>query len=56
VFPNTNLGDGVNIDDTPVQDMFPYVAPAQDGRNSRHIDPGEPGCATTAGPIKCPIN
>ena len=44
VFPNTNLGDGVNIDDTPVQGLFPYVAPAQDGRNSRHIDPGEPGC------------
>jgi Domain of unknown function (DUF4331) len=56
VFPNTNLGDGVNIDDTPVQDTFPYVAPAQDGRNSRHIDPGEEGCTTTAGPIVCPIN
>jgi hypothetical protein len=55
-FPNTNLGDGVNIDDTPVQGSFPYVAPAQDGRNSRHIDPGEEGCATTAGPIECPIN
>ena len=27
-FPNTNLGDGVNIDDTPVQASFPYVAPA----------------------------
>jgi hypothetical protein len=56
VFPNTNLGDGVNIDDTPVQGLFPYVAPAQDGRNSRHIDPGEPGCATTKGPSKCPID
>jgi hypothetical protein len=56
VFPNTNLGDGVNIDDTPVQGSFPYVAPAQDGRNSRHIDPGEPGCATVAGTANCPIN
>jgi hypothetical protein len=55
-FPNTNLGDGVNIDDTPVQGSFPYVAPAQDGRNRRHIGPGEEGCATTAGPIECPIN
>jgi hypothetical protein len=55
-FPNTNLGDGVNIDDTPVQGSFPYVGPAQDGRNSRHIDPGEKGCATTAGPIDCPID
>ena len=56
VFPNNRLGDGVNIDDTPVQDSFPYVAPAQDGRNSRHIDPGEPGCATVAGNAGCPIN
>jgi hypothetical protein len=56
VFPNTNLGDGVNIDDTPVRATFPYVAPAQDGRNSRHIDPGEPGCANLAGNARCPIN
>jgi Domain of unknown function (DUF4331) len=56
VFPNTNLGDGVNIDDAPVQGSFPYVAPAQDGRNSRHIDPGEPGCATLAGSANCPVN
>jgi hypothetical protein len=44
VAPNNRLGDGVNIDDTPREELFPYVAPAQDGRNSRHIDPGEPGC------------
>ena len=56
VFPNTNLGDGVNVDDTPVQGAFPYVAPAQDGRNSRHIDPGEPGCATLGGNANCPVN
>ena len=51
----TGLGDGVNVDDTPIQSAFPYVAPAQDGRNSRHIDPGEPGCAT-CGSATCPIN
>jgi hypothetical protein len=56
MFPNANLGDGVNVDDTPVQGAFPYVAPAQDGRNGRHIDPGEPGCATLAGGANCPIN
>jgi hypothetical protein len=56
MFPNTNLGDGVNIDDTPRQSSFPYVAPAQDGRNSRHIDPGEPGCATLGGNATCPVN
>ena len=50
----TDLGDGVNIDDTPLQGSFPYVAPAQDGRNSRHIDPGEPGCARAA--ANCPVN
>jgi hypothetical protein len=55
-FPNSNLGDGVNVGDTPVQGMFPYIAPAQDGRNSRHIDPGEPGCATIGGTTNCPIN
>jgi hypothetical protein len=52
VFPNNRLGDGVNIDDMPIGERFPYVAPAHDGRNSRHIDPGEPGC--DAG--DCPIN
>ncbi len=56
VSPNNRLGDGVNIDDTPIQSSFPYVAPAQDGRNSRHIDPGEPGCATPQGNANCPIN
>jgi hypothetical protein len=44
VFPNNRLGDGVNVDDMPVRGTFPYIAPAHDGRNSRHIDPGEPGC------------
>lgn len=48
VFPNNKLGDGVNIDDTPRRTSFPYVAPAQSGRDSRHIDPTEAGCA--AGP------
>jgi Domain of unknown function (DUF4331) len=52
VFPNNRLGDGVNIDDMPVGETFPYVAAAHDGRNSRHIDPGEPGCESG----DCPIN
>ena len=50
--PNNRLGDGVNVDDTPRVAAFPYLAPAQSGRNSRHVDPGEPGCATG----KCPID
>lgn len=56
VFPNNRLGDGVNVDDAPIRTTFPYVAPAHDGRDSRHVDPGEPGCATTAGAADCPID
>lgn len=49
------IGDGVNTNDVPYQETFPYVAFAQSGRNSRHIDPGEPGCTKGAGPA-CPVN
>jgi hypothetical protein len=45
VFPFNRLGDGVNVNETPIPDTFPFLAPANSGRNSRHIDPGEPGCA-----------
>ena len=57
------LGDGVNGNDVPYQETFPYVAFANSGRNRRHIDPGESGCGpfTTVfngsplvGP--CPVN
>jgi hypothetical protein len=43
-FPFNRLGDGVNVNDNPIPDTFPYMAPANSGRNSRHVDPGEPGC------------
>lgn len=39
------LGDGVNTNDVPYQETFPYVAWAHDGRDRRHVDPGEAGCA-----------
>ncbi len=42
VFPNNRLGDGVNANDLPFPNTFPYVAFAQSGRDSRHIDRGEP--------------
>jgi hypothetical protein len=48
------LGDGVNINDVPFQETFPYVAWSQNARNRRHIDPGEPGCTQGAG-APCPI-
>lgn len=43
-FPNNRLGDGVNTNEMPRVGAFPFIAPAHDGRNSRHIDPAEPGC------------
>jgi Domain of unknown function (DUF4331) len=55
VTPNNILGDGVNTTDVPTQETFPFVAFAYDGRNSRHTDPGEPGCTQDAG-APCPIN
>ena len=47
----TRIGDGVNLNDMPGRGAFPFVNAAHDGRNSRHVDPGEPGCAGT-----CPTN
>src|ERR1700719_4617312 len=42
-FPNSRLGDGVNVNDAPYRTQFPYLADCPSGRNRRHIDPGEPG-------------
>lgn len=47
--PNNLLGDGVNVNDTPELETFPYVYYSHDGRNSRHIDPGELGCTMGVG-------
>ncbi|MBV8073260.1 MAG: DUF4331 domain-containing protein [Acidobacteriaceae bacterium] len=55
VFPNNRIGDGVNTNDVPYQETFPYVAFAQSGRDRRHIDPGEAGCTMNTG-AACPIN
>ena len=44
------IGDGVNSNDVPYQEIFPYVGWAQSGRDSRHIDPGEAGCTAGSGP------
>ncbi|MGA2579420.1 MAG: DUF4331 domain-containing protein [Bryobacteraceae bacterium] len=52
---NLLLGDGVNVNDVPLQETFPYVGWAQSGYTARHVDPGEPGCTGDAGGI-CPIN
>jgi hypothetical protein len=55
------LGDGVNVNDVPYQETFPYVAFAQSGRNRRHVDPAEPGCSPVVvsiggNTIPCPVN
>jgi hypothetical protein len=38
---NDRLGDGVNVNDAPFRDTFPYVTFAPSGRDRRHVDPGE---------------
>jgi hypothetical protein len=44
IAPNNRIADGVNANDRPYQETFPYVAFANSGRNSRHVDPSESGC------------
>lgn len=46
----TRIGDGVNVNDRPKQTTFPFIPPAHDGRNSRHVDPNEPGCTGVCPP------
>jgi hypothetical protein len=48
-FPNTVLGDGVNVNDVPYRTSFPYLGDAPSGKSRRHIDPGEAGCTAGAG-------
>jgi len=43
-FPHNRVGDGVNSNDVPYRETFPYVGLAHSGVSSRHIDAGEPGC------------
>ncbi len=46
---NLTLGDGVNTNDVPEFETFPYLGLSQSGRNSRHLDPGELGCSMGLG-------
>ncbi|MBK8534398.1 MAG: DUF4331 domain-containing protein [Candidatus Competibacteraceae bacterium] len=46
-FPHNSLGDGVNTNDVPYRESFPYLGLAHSGHSSRHVDPGEPGCTGT---------
>lgn len=51
-FPHNSIGDGVNTNDVPYRESFPYLGLAHSGRDSRHTDAGEPGCANG----NCPVD
>lgn len=56
IFPHNRIGDGVNVNDIqPYRTSFPYLNYPHDGRNSRHVDPGEFGCTGTEDGF-CPID
>ncbi|HEY4933369.1 MAG TPA: DUF4331 domain-containing protein [Terriglobales bacterium] len=49
------IGDGVNLNGLGYGATFPYVLPANSGRNSVHIGPGQQGCSGQPMGI-CPVN
>jgi len=49
----TPLGDGVQTKTEGFNETFPYVLPANSGRDSAHTGPGQAGCSGQAGGI-CP--
>jgi hypothetical protein len=48
------IGDGVNTKNSGFGTTFPYVVPANDGRNSHHTGPGQKGCTGQSNGI-CPV-
>jgi Domain of unknown function (DUF4331) len=50
----TRLGDGVQTKTEGFNDSFPYVKPANSGRDSAHTGPGQAGCTGQPGSI-CPV-
>jgi hypothetical protein len=48
------IGDGVNTKPDGFASTFPYVRPANSGRNSSHVGPGQHGCSGQPGGI-CPV-
>jgi Domain of unknown function (DUF4331) len=51
----TPLGDGVNTKNGGFNNSFPYVMPANSGRDSAHTGPGQAGCSGQPGGI-CPVD
>jgi len=50
----TPIGDGVNTNVEGFGTTFPYVMPANSGRDSHHVGPGQEGCSGQPGGI-CPV-
>jgi len=48
------IGDGVNTKNSGFGTTFPYVLPANDGRDSHHTGPGQKGCNGQPNGI-CPV-
>jgi len=48
------VGDGVNTKDGGFRTTFPYVTPANSGRDSHHTGPGQAGCSGQPDGI-CPV-
>jgi hypothetical protein len=48
------IGDGVQTKTEGFNNSFPYVMPANSGRNSAHTGPGQAGCTGQPGGI-CPV-
>jgi hypothetical protein len=52
---NARVGDGVQLHEAGYNNTFPFVTPANSGRQSVHVGPGQQGCSGQPGGI-CPIN
>jgi hypothetical protein len=50
---SARIGDGVQLNGIGYNNTFPYVMPANSGRNSVHVGPGQEGCSGQPGGI-CP--
>jgi len=50
---NARIGDGVQLNGLGYNNSFPYVLPANSGRQSVHVGPGQEGCSGQPGGI-CP--
>jgi Domain of unknown function (DUF4331) len=50
----TRIGDGVQLNEKGYRNTFPYVMPANSGRDSHHIGPGQVGCTGQPNNI-CPV-